>query len=190
MVSHHGPCIRECLCFPPSEKTHLTSALTNCPARRETLHHCSLGRSMCWQHSSGTSQRTGAGETHQLQLQSPFLKVKVYFFWRMADGDFPAVFSAPEIPQSIHLKLAFPAVSSSRVVFEKSVLGSSSYTAHQWMQGDQHLPFSNTMFRNTTNKFLKDSPHSWLSKHHLPPTIPCASLLPASGFLPHPQHSG
>lgn len=190
MASQCDPYIRECLYCPRSEKTHLTSALTNCPARRETLGHCSLGRSMCCQPSSGTSQRTGTGETHQLQLQPLSISQgEGLLFWRMADNDFSAVFSAPEIPQSIHLRLAIAAASSSRALFEKSVLGSSN-TPHQWMQGDQHLPFSNTMFRNTINKFLNDLSHSWLSKQQLPPTILWASLLPAYGFPSHPQHSG
>lgn len=119
------PCIKEYPYFPRSENTHLTTALTNCSVR-ETLSHCSLGRSMCWQHSSGTSQRTGTGETHQLKLQ--YLSISQgegLLFWRMADNDFSAVFSAPEILQIHTPEVALP-VRSSRAGFEKSVLGSST----------------------------------------------------------------
>lgn len=106
--------------------------------------------------------------TPRLQLSlCPFPKVKVYF-----SEEWLAMISlqcSQHQKSPIHTPEA--SSSSSRAVFDKSVLRSSNNTAHQWMQGDQHLPFSNATFRNTTNKFLNDSSHSWLSKQQLPPTI-------------------
>lgn len=102
------------------KKLHLTTALTNCSARRETLPHCSLARSTCWQHSSVTSQGTGTGKPTNSSCSLYFPR---WSFTYLKNG---GLWLLCNLLSTIHLRLALPAVSSSRVVFEKSVLESST----------------------------------------------------------------
>lgn len=104
--SQHGPCIREYPYLPRSEDTHLTTALTNCSARRETLCHCSLGRSTCWQHSSGTS-REQAQEKPTNSSCSFFPKVKVYFFEEWQTMTSLQCAQHQKSPKSIRLRWLF-----------------------------------------------------------------------------------
>lgn len=168
------------------KKLHLATALTNCSARRETLPHCSLARSTCWQHSSVTSQGTGTGKPTNSSCSLYFPgEGEVLLIWRMADYDFSAIFSAPYTWDWLFQQWA--AVES----FLKSQFLEAQHSTP--MDAGSSSPF---LFQYYVQEYSKqnlkllicNSLHSWLSKQQLPPTtLNCASLLPAYGFPPSPS---